>query len=147
MGQLKGGTWRVGVTVWTEQDFVHKLFGVGPDAMSAYLTGSKGTEIIGSLQDYFGTSVLTNAHGEWITILANLGLVGLIGFVGMMVSAVVRFLRGGSAVNSLVISCGLSLLAYTVNNVFSFQQIMNVTQMFIVLGMGECVIRRVEQHR
>ncbi|MGN1147297.1 MAG: hypothetical protein ACI4TB_02675, partial [Lachnospiraceae bacterium] len=84
-GSRRGATWRAGIRIWQEQDFLHKLVGVGPDCMSAYLYSGAGTAIAEELQELFGTYRLTNAHGEWITILVNLGLLGLVGFAGMMV--------------------------------------------------------------
>lgn len=156
-GSARGGTWTAGIRTWASQNFLHKLLGVGPDGMWMHIYNGPDTGLLEAVRAQFGNNRLTNAHGEWITILANLGLLGLAGFAGMMVSAIVRFLqvRKGKALtgnregnisawagSALCMACGMSLFCYTINNIFSFQQTMNVTQMFLVLGLGEAIMRR-----
>lgn len=132
----RGATWKCGFRVFAEQDPGHKLTGVGPDAMAAYIyDGGAGKELSDMIQDNFGTAHLTNAHNEWLTILADVGLLGLAGFSGMMVSAIGIMLGKGKQ-GRVTRACGLCLLAYTVNNIFSFQQVVNTPLMFAVLGMG-----------
>lgn len=156
-GSSRGGTWTAGIRTWLSQNPLHKVVGVGPDGMWAYISNGPDTGLLETVRAQFGDNRLTNAHGEWITILANLGLLGLMGFAGMMVSAIVRFVGAGNgkktaihgqtedclawAGSALCMACGISLFCYTINNLFSFQQIMNVTQMFIVLGLGEALLR------
>ena len=41
----------------------------------------------------------------------------------------------------MVLAAGFCMLAYTVNNMFSFQQTMNVTTMFMILGMAEGIAK------
>ena len=40
----------------------------------------------------------------------------------------------------------MALLAYTVNNIFSFQQSMNVSTMFVIFGMGEAFLWEVRKN-
>lgn len=158
-GSARGATWSAGVRTWLGQEALYKLIGVGPDCMAAHIYSGPDTELLNMVREAFGDSRLTNAHGEWITVLANLGLFGLVGFAGTMISAIVRFVRGGAksaqagidkallrdsattASKALCMACGMALLCYTANNMFSFQQVMNISQMFLVLGLGEAVCR------
>lgn len=157
-GSSRGGTWRAGIGTWRAQNVLHKLVGVGPDGMWYYIDSGKSAELLGAVQELFGDMRLTNAHGEWITILANMGIFGLIGYAGMVVSAILRFVKGSweeagkpeesedasknAGMTAVAIACGLSLFCYTVNNVFSFQQTMQMTQVFLVMGLGEHMLRR-----
>lgn len=146
-GNGRGGTWRAGVMCFVEQDFLHKITGVGPDAMVAYLYQDAGEELCQLLNTVFGGLTLTNAHNEWLTVLVNTGILGLVSFGGAMVTAIgIFFKRAGKAAaaggNSLIYSaCGFSLLAYTINNLFSFQQTVNLTVMMLILGMGMAFLR------
>jgi len=141
-GSNRATTWKAGLWCFWEQNLLHKLIGVGPDSMSVYLYNAGSKELKLMVQQVFGELSLTNAHNEWITVLVNTGLLGFTGFVGMMVSAMVRFLRAGERLNQMVLgACGFCLLAYTVNNMFSFQQSMNVATIFVILGMGEAYAR------
>lgn len=152
-GSSRGGTWMAGIGTWLAQDTLHKVVGVGPDGMWYYIDSGKSAALLQAVQEQFGDSRLTNAHGEWITILANLGIFGLIGYAGMVVSAIWRFVRGSKAIGAeaektervgkaAAIACGLSLFTYTVNNIFSFQQTMQMTQVFLVMGLGEYLLQQ-----
>ena len=137
----RGATWTAGVKTWLSNDLLHKIVGVGPDSMAGYIYNGSDAALLEEVKAVFGLSRLTNAHGEWITILANLGLLGLIGFGGMMISAIIRYIKG-SRNHALCVAFGISLFCYTIHNIFSFEQTMNVTQMYIVLGLGECIRRK-----
>lgn len=138
-GSGRGATWQAGWMCFVEQNYLHKLVGVGPDAMSffEYDAGSAGLQNL--LKENFGSSALTNAHNEWLTILVDIGILGLIPFVGMMLTGIRRFLKKGR--NGITFACGLCLLAYTVNNMFSFQQSMNTSTMFAIFGIGGAFLR------
>lgn len=84
---------------------------------------------------------LTNAHNEWLTVLVDTGLLGLAGFGGMMVCGIRGLIKKGCG-NPYAIACGFCLLGYTVNNSFSFQQLLSTGTVFVVFGMGEAFRRR-----
>ncbi len=137
----RGATWTAGMKTWWSNDILHKVLGVGPDSMAGYIYNGPDITLLEEVTAEFGFSRLTNAHGEWITVLANLGILGLIGFGGMILSGILRYIKEPDC-NRLCIVFGISILCYTLHNVFSFQQTMNVTQMFIVLGLGEALKRQ-----
>lgn len=149
-GNFRGGTWRAGITTWQSQDTLHKIVGTGPDTMASFIYEGSNSGLLEAVREQFGNSRLTNAHGEWITVLSNLGVMGLLSFAGMMISAIVCFVRagksqkGGGAAGAVCAACGISLFCYTVNNVFSFQQVMNITQMFLVMGLGGVLLRQIK---
>ena len=139
---------------FSEQDIVHKLTGVGPDAMSAYIYQDGSEGLLQMLNQVFGPNLrLTNTHNEWLTVLVDTGILGLIGFGGAMVTAMAAFFRksgesgkaasggGSGGFCSVCCACGFSLLAYTVNNMFSFQQTVSLTTMIAILGMGMAFLR------
>lgn len=142
-GSNRGATWRAGWMCFVEQDWLHKLVGVGPDCMSAFIY-SEGSEALQSLvKTKFHDATLTNAHMEWLTILINIGIIGAIAYIGMMVSAIIRFLKAGK--RALIVgACGLCLLAFTINNMFSFQQSMSMATIFVVFGIGEFYYKKLE---
>lgn len=139
-GSNRGATWKAGWMTFTEQDMLHKLTGVGPDAMWEEIRtrGSEGLREV--ISRNFGNLNLVNAHNEWLTTLVNTGLLGLAGFAGMMVTGIAGFLREGRK-NPFACVCGLCLLGYTVNNIFSFQQAMGVAVIFSIFGMGRAFQR------
>lgn len=134
-GSNRGATWSAGAGCFWEADLLHKLFGVGPDCMYAFLSNEGSPELQNMVYERFYGNRLTNAHNEWLTILVDMGILGLVSYAGMMISAVRNFLREGDK-SALAGACGFCVLAYTVNNMFSFQQVMNISTMFVIMGIG-----------
>ena len=161
-GSNRGATWKAGILCFREQNLLHKLIGVGPDCMELFIKQNGSSRLLSIVRERFGNNRLTNAHNEWLTILVNTGILGCIGYVGMILSAIVRFLRKGIKgkqdlevsekqsgrqgdvfdISGLITgACGFCLLAYTLNNLFSFQQSMSVATIFVILGIGEAYAR------
>lgn len=135
-GSLRGATWSAGWMCFTEQDFLHKLVGVGPDCMSAFLY-DRGSEALRTMvNESFLGARLTNAHNEWLTILVNMGLLGFVSYVGMIITAIKGFLSKQN-ISMIAGACGICVLAYTINNMFSFQQSLGMATIFVILGIGE----------
>lgn len=140
-GSSRGATWRAGAGCFGEQDLLHKLFGVGPDGMSAFLYDKGSEELKQLVKTVFGSAVLTNTHNEWLTVLVNEGVFGLFAYSGMICTAIVRYIRAGKT-KLMAAFGGFCLLAYTINNVFSFQQSMNLATLFVIFGISEAFMRR-----
>lgn len=140
-GSGRGATWKAGALCFWEQDLLHKLTGVGPDAMEAYIYQGGSPRLQEIVTTAFSTAKLTNAHNEWLTILADTGILGFISYVGLIMSGIMRFLNRKSS-NIISRACGLCLLGYTANNMFSFQQAMNTATIFVLFGIGEAFYRK-----
>lgn len=145
-GSNRGATWSAGAGCFWETDLLHKLFGVGPDCMYAFLSNEGSPELQNMVYERFYGNRLTNAHNEWLTILVDMGILGLVSYAGLMISAVRNFLREGDK-SALAGACGFCVLAYTVNNMFSFQQVMNISTMFVIMGIGANRLRAVRSIR
>ncbi|MBQ7775084.1 MAG: O-antigen ligase family protein [Lachnospiraceae bacterium] len=139
-GSRRGATWAAAFTCLKDQSLWKKIIGVGPDCMAMYIHSGVNEELVTMVKESFGNLTLTNAHNEWLTIWVNCGLLGLLTYAGMMVSAIVRFIKGGKY-SVMAGACGFGVLAYTINNMVSFQQAMSAATVFVVLGMGEAYLR------
>ena len=107
--------------------------------MEAYIYHGGSSRLREIVTSTFLSARLTNAHNEWLTVLVNTGILGFVSYVGMMLSGMVRMIsRKGR--NIIVCACGFCLLGYTANNMFSFQQSMNVATVFVIFGMGEAFL-------
>lgn len=142
-GSSRGATWSIGIHTFLAQNFGHRLFGVGPDSMAAYLYQSDNSTLLAEVRATFGDKRLTNAHGEWITVLVNTGLMGLLSFAAMIISAVATLFSRKQ--KTLVKACGLAVLCYILHNIFSFEQMMNISQMYLVMGIGMAVAEKEER--
>ncbi len=143
-GSKRGATYMAGLYCFAEQNFLHKLVGMGPDCMAQYLYNDGSEAVKALVKEAFGNARLTNAHNEWLTTLVNEGIFGLITFVGMIVTAIKRLI-GNHKISVVAAACGFCILAYTINNMFSFQQSMSLATIFVVLGIGENYLRIAEK--
>lgn len=135
-GSYRGATWSIGLRCFGEQDLLHKIVGVGPDCMSDFLYADASPALLETAREAFAGRRLTNAHCELLTLLVNVGLWGGLAFAGILFSVLKRFLSARNQ-NACAAACGLCVLAYISNNLWSFQQSMSVATIFAVMGLGE----------
>ncbi len=134
----RGATWTDGVLAYLHMTPLQKLIGAGPDCFAGYLYAVPG--LAERAYEQFGSSRLTNAHNEWLTILVNQGILGLICYIGIFLSAFLSFIKKSNKQPVLYL-CAAAILTYTVHNMVSFQQVLNAPFVFIVLGAGEGIRR------
>lgn len=140
-GNGRGATWNCGIDAYQSMDALHKIVGVGPDCFADYVYDVP--ELAQRLGERFVNLRLTNAHNEQITILVNAGLLGWLCYAGIFLTAFLRYIRKGSSQPVLYL-CAVSILAYVVHNMVSFQQVLNTPYVFIVIGIGERFCRNIE---
>lgn len=140
-GSHRGATWSIGLRCFGEQNPLHKLVGVGPDCMSDFLYTDASPALLETVRKAFEGRRLTNAHCELLTLLVNVGIWGGLAFAGILFSVLKRFLSAREH-NAYAAACGLCVLAYFANNLWSFQQSMSVATIFAVMGLGERFLRR-----
>ena len=139
-GSSRGATWTIGLRCFLEQDLLHKLTGVGPDCMADFLYTDSSSGLLEAVKEAFVNKRLTNAHCEMLTILVNMGIFGAVSYAGMWFSLLKRLLfpgRGRLRQSPLAVACGLGVLAYFLNNLWSFQQSVGAATVFAVMGLGE----------
>lgn len=142
-GSARGATWSAGSWIYREIPGLRKLIGVGPDCFATFL--STIPDLAKSVLKQFDGARLTNAHNEWLTILVNSGIFGFISYGAIFVTAVLRYvyyaekaLEGRKRYLYLFALCAF---AYSIHNVVSFQQILSTPFVFLMLGIGECLVR------
>lgn len=137
-GNGRGAAWNCGINAYRSMDTLHKIVGVGSDCFADYVYDVP--ELAGRLAEQFVNQRLTNAHNEYVTLLVNTGVLGLLCYAGLFLIAFVRYVRRASG-QPLLYLCAVSILTYTVHNMVSFQQVLSTPFVFIVLGIGERVYR------
>lgn len=137
-GNGRGAAWTCGMDAYRQMDTLHKIVGIGPDCFADHVYGIP--ELAQRLVERFGNLRLTNAHNEWLTVLLNTGALGLFCYAGIFVTAFVRFMRRARR-QALLYVFAMVLCTYTVHNMVSFQQVLNTPYVFMVLGIGEGLLR------
>lgn len=135
-GNGRGRIWRFSVKMFAEADIVHKLFGVGPDCFHSYVVARYSED----QTYYWGSKQLTNAHNEWLTGLINVGILGTAAYAGIYVTAVRRFCREHRH-NILLAGIAASCMSYMCYNIFCYQQVLCTPFIFLLMGIGEYILR------
>lgn len=138
----RGATWTDGILAFWHMPLMHKIVGAGPDCFSEYIYAVP--ELARRVYAQFGDARLTNAHNEWITMLVNQGVFGLVCYVGVFLTAIVRFLKKAPMQPVLYLCVG-SVITYMAHNIVSFQQVLNAPYVFLLLGVGESLCKDMEK--
>ena len=135
-GNGRGRIWEFAVSVFAKESLPHKLFGLGPDCFSSYLEANYSEEV--SL--FWWDKVLTNAHNEWLTTLINVGIFGAVAYIGIFVTAIRRFAKMWQK-DYLLAGVAASAVSYMAYNFFCYQQVCCTPFVFLLLGIGEYLLR------
>lgn len=136
-GNGRGFTWEVTMKMIVEMNPFRLLFGVGPDSYAAY-----GYALYEDLiRIKWGSNVLTNAHNEWLNTVVNYGIVGGAAYLGIFISALVRFVKH-SADGPVLLGFAASIAAYMAHNIFCYQQVLCTPFVFLFIALGEYQLRK-----
>lgn len=136
-GNKRGFTWSFSAKMFAEYPFKEKLIGIGPDAYSSYSYLHYADEV----SSMFGDNVLTNAHNEWFNIMLNEGILGLISYAGIFISAAYLFIKNRKQ-EILLPAVAVCIFSYMFHNMFCYQQVMCTPIIFVLIGIGGCYLAR-----
>lgn len=143
-GNGRGAAFLAGVKIWRDMPFLHKLAGAGPDCFSRYAYSLP--EVASLLRENFGQDILCNAHNELLTGLVNTGVLGVCLYAGIFISFIRSCMKTGKR-NPEAYLYGVCAFCYLIHNMVSFAQVLNLPFVFVLMGMGEAVIRRMKAGR
>ena len=128
-GSGRGGLWQAAWAAFCRVDLSGKLLGVGPDCFAEYIYNVPSISSLIQMEGHWAGAVFTNAHNEWLNLLVNEGIFGLLAYVGVFACAFRRYRDMPLGVMVLVL--------YGISSLVSFQQVMNTPLLFLVLGICE----------
>ena len=136
-GSGRGGLWKAAWLGFCRGDLQQKLLGAGSDCFGKYIyTLPEAVQWIRS-EGYWENAVFANAHNEVLTQLINLGLVGTLAYLSIFVCGLKRY-RG-------MLLGILAIGMYGINALVGFQQVMNGSLLFLILGICENRYRAQEE--
>ena len=144
-GSGRGVLWKLAVEGFLQNDFIGKLFGVGPDCFAEYIYSTFPPEELLTLSGRWAGAVYANAHNEWLNHLVNLGIMGTGCYLAVFVAGIVRcrkaaLCQGGE--KHIAVAGMLAILLYGVVSCTCFQQCLSTPLFFAVLGLCESSLRR-----
>ena len=137
-GSLRWRIWTFTMTCYAEwwSNPARLLFGMGPDNMYTLFTNHL-EELADLSEAAMGNreSMLTNAHNEWLTMFVDEGFLGGISYLGIFASMCVASLKR-AAKQPMFTMVAAAILAYFMHNLVSYQQIIAVPYIFLVIAIG-----------
>lgn len=136
-GNNRGFTWKFTIRMFGSYGVMEKIVGCGPDAYA----GAAYAYDAGSLQAFWGNSVLSCAHNEWLNCLVDVGILGLITYLGSFVTAFLMFIKS-SREQPFFAGAATVIVSYFLHNFFCYQQIICTPIVFVVIGIGVALVRK-----
>lgn len=140
-GSNRGATWTDGMLIYRTFVWWRRLFGVGPDCFSIYAYSIP--ELAELFQEQWNGARLTNAHNECITFLVDTGIFGFLSFIGIFWSSVRRLCQKAKEDPTCYVFAAAAL-SYFFHNQVSFSQVTNIPFIFLMLGLGENLMRKID---
>ena len=117
------------------------LFGTGPDTFLPVFTAAYDSEIKAA-----GINVVYDfAHNDFLQIMCNLGPLGLIAYLAILIGAAIGFFRYGCK-DRWTLIFGAAVIGYCAQSFFSFTIIITAPLFNVVLGMLDGSHRRNREH-
>ena len=115
-----------------------QIFGMGPDSFyyALYQWGSDAMDWIN--RGLLDNNIYSNAHNEWLTLLVQQGILGVIAYGGIFLTAF-RNLRISATRDPRALAVFLGLTGYLICSLFTFQHVLSTPFAFALLGMAEGV--------
>ncbi len=135
-GTHRGFMWRVGFEEFAKFNPLRILFGTGPDT-AYYVFEPHFAELL----ERFGDATTDCAHNEYINYLLTQGALGLLTYLGVMISAIVRAVRTAKRDPYAMVFIAPVICYLAQSTVNLYNPIVTPT-MFIFLSLAEAMSRR-----
>lgn len=143
-GSGRGALWRMGMGTFLHGNFWEKWVGVGPDCFSNAVYALYPVNDIIHPTGKWETASYANAHNEWLNMLVNQGILGLLFYMGIFGTGFVRLWRRSRGDVRALLGI-LAVAGYCAYGVVSFQQTVSTPLIFAVLGISEAMLREKNQ--
>jgi len=139
-GSGRGALWRMSLGCFTRGGFLEKWLGAGPDCFGNVIYAMYPVNDIIHPTGYWETALYANAHNEWLNMLINQGILGMISYAGIFATLFVRLWKYSYRDSSALLGL-LAVSGYCAYGVVSFQQTVSTPLIFAVLGISEAMLR------
>ena len=129
---FRGFIWRRTAGLLQEESLVHKLFGNGLGSLYDCVYFGSDRE---ALLTQMGGSAFYDPHNEYLQSLVDMGILGFVGYVGLLATTLVRAFRRWKG-NDWQIAVALTVSVYMVQALVNAYTIMHMPLLFIFLGFA-----------
>lgn len=130
--------WKVTLLTYGKEGLLYKFFGTGPGSYY-YVLYQWGTDAMDWInRGLLDNDVYANAHNEWLNMLVEQGVFGVIAYGGIFVTAFTD-LRKKLLQSPQYLAIFLGIIGYLICSLFTFQHVLSTPFAFALLGMARGV--------
>lgn len=122
--------WRTTVESWLALPLWDKITGYGVNYYHMFIQQYGGTAV----SEYFGGALLVDAHNELLQILTTMGVVGTVGYFGLLISTIVKSAKKISLKPSLLFGI-IVVFSYMAQGLVNNPTVFLTPYLFLMLGM------------
>lgn len=133
-GTHRGYIWRIGIENYMKFPISHKIFGYGPETFGILTMTNNKREMI----DLYN-QVFDNAHNEYLQYFITIGPLGLISYLGLLITAGIRMVKRGVQ-NPGVMAIVFSIICYSAQAVVNINLpiVAPVMWTMLMIGLAGC---------
>lgn len=136
--------WCVTLQTFLKETLPYQVLGNGPDNYY-YILHEWGADISAWINSgALPNAIYTNAHNEWLTMLINQGVLGVLAYAGLFVS-------GQKTVEAEIwdrqeyFAVYFGIAGYFICSLFTFQHVISTPYVFALLGMAAALSKRLDK--
>lgn len=132
-GNNRGVAWRLGLEEYGKFPLIQKLVGYGPDTFGIIMVENRKSEMVN-----IAAQIYDSAHNEYLQYLVTVGILGLISYVTLVSSALVKAIKNAKDSPYLlgVVFAMICYLAQAVVNI-SLPITTPIFLMFLMIGVAK----------
>lgn len=138
-GTHRGYAWIRSVLLFKNGGIKNILVGTGPDTFGPVIKAVYREDMLKR-----HGSVFDNAHNEYLNYLVTIGALGVVSYITVIVSVLIRSVRRGKN-NVCALIAILVIISYCSQALFNLATPIVTPYIFIFLGIGEAYIRRYDE--
>lgn len=129
-GSRRGYVWRITVENFSSLPIVNMFFGTGPDTMEPVLSAKYAEEMLFRFDAFYD-----NAHNEYLQYLTVNGILGLISYIGIIVTALYENYKKKMCTDYVELALITGIMCYVIQAVVNINQVITTPFLFLMVAV------------
>lgn len=129
-GSGRGYIWKTTVKCWFRLPLWEKITGYGVNCYHMFINTYGGAEVT----EFFGGAQLVDAHNEFLQILTTMGILGVVGYFGLIISTMVKAARSVASKPAMLMGV-VVLFGYLAQALVNNPTVFLTPYLFLMLGI------------
>lgn len=140
-GTNRGFVWKAVIQGFAGFDFIHKLFGLGPETVMQFLVDNRYDEMVNITGSIFDAS-----HNEFLNYLFTQGIIGLVSYILLTAGCIYNGIKSSKNMPDTTIAINvaltLSVICYVVQSAVNLYTPIETPFLFIFIAMSAGICKK-----